>query len=52
MRVLTTLLKPDAGRATVAGFDVVRDAQLLRSHIGVSGQFAAVDEYLTGAENL
>jgi ABC-2 type transport system ATP-binding protein len=52
VRVLTTLLKPDAGRATVAGFDVVRDARSLRSHIGVSGQYAAVDEELTGAENL
>ncbi|MGH3389259.1 MAG: ATP-binding cassette domain-containing protein [Actinomadura sp.] len=52
VRVLTTLLKPDAGHATVAGFDVVRDARSLRSHIGVSGQYAAVDEDLTGAENL
>jgi ABC-2 type transport system ATP-binding protein len=52
VRVLTTLLTPDAGHATVAGFDVVRDARRLRSHIGVSGQYAAVDEDLTGAENL
>jgi ABC-2 type transport system ATP-binding protein len=52
VRVLTTLLKPDGGRATVAGFDVVADARLLRSHIGVSGQYAAVDEDLTGMENL
>ncbi|GAA3003532.1 ATP-binding cassette domain-containing protein [Streptosporangium longisporum] len=52
VRILTTLLRPDAGRATVAGFDVVRDAQRLRSHIGVSGQYAAVDDHLTGAENL
>jgi ABC-2 type transport system ATP-binding protein len=52
VRVLTTLLKPDAGQATVAGFDVVRDARSLRSSIGVSGQNAAVDEDLTGAENL
>jgi ABC-2 type transport system ATP-binding protein len=52
VRVLTTLLKPDAGRATVAGFDVVRDARSLRAGIGVSGQYAAVDEDLTGAENL
>jgi ABC-2 type transport system ATP-binding protein len=52
VRVLTTLLKPDAGHATVAGVDVVRDARRLRSLIGVSGQYAAVDEDLTGAENL
>jgi ABC-2 type transport system ATP-binding protein len=52
VRVLTTLLKPDAGYATVAGFDVVGDARRLRSHIGASGQYAAVDEDLTGAENL
>ena len=52
VRVLTTLLKPDAGRATVAGWDVVGDARRLRSHIGASGQNAAVDEFLTGAENL
>jgi ABC-2 type transport system ATP-binding protein len=52
VRVLTTLLRPDAGHATVAGFDVDRDARRLRSHIGVSGQSAAVDEHLTGAENL
>jgi ABC-2 type transport system ATP-binding protein len=52
VRILATLLKPDAGRATVAGFDVVREAQQLRSHIGLSGQYAAVDENLTGRENL
>lgn len=52
VRVLTTLLIPDAGRGTVAGLDVVRDARELRSKIGASGQYAAVDEYLTGAENL
>jgi ABC-2 type transport system ATP-binding protein len=52
VRILTTLLEPDAGKATVAGFDVVRDAQQVRSHIGASGQYAAVDEHLTGAENL
>ncbi|WP_131741859.1 ATP-binding cassette domain-containing protein [Actinomadura roseirufa] len=52
VRVLTTLLRPDAGRATVAGCDVVADARRLRSFIGVSGQYAAVDEHLTGAENL
>ena len=52
VRILTTLLKPDAGRATVAGFDVVQDAQRVRSVIGLSGQYAAVDENLTGRENL
>ncbi len=52
VRVLTTLLQPTAGRATVAGLDVVRDAKQLRSRIGVSGQYAAVDENLTGFENL
>ena len=52
VRILATLLKPDAGHATVAGFDVVRQADQLRSVIGLSGQFAAVDENLTGRENL
>ena len=52
VRILTTLLKPDAGRATVAGFDVVRQADRIRSVIGLSGQYAAVDENLTGRENL
>jgi ABC-2 type transport system ATP-binding protein len=52
VRILTTLLRPDAGRATVAGLDVVRDAQALRSLIGLSGQYAAVDDNLTGRENL
>ena len=52
VRMLTTLLKPDAGHATVNGLDVVADARLLRSRIGVSGQYAGVDEDLTGAENL
>jgi ABC-2 type transport system ATP-binding protein len=52
VRILTTLLRPDAGRATVAGFDVVRQAQQIRSVIGLSGQYAAVDENLTGRENL
>ncbi len=52
VQILTTLQKPDEGRATVAGFDVVKDAHELRSHIGASGQYAAVDEHLTGAENL
>ncbi len=52
VRILATLLKPDAGRAEVAGFDVVTQADALRSHIGLTGQYAAVDEYLTGRENL
>ncbi|MEZ5151486.1 ATP-binding cassette domain-containing protein [Rhodococcus zopfii] len=52
VRVLTTLLVPDSGRAEVAGYDVVADARALRSYIGASGQYAAVDEYLTGFENL
>ena len=52
VRILTTLLKPDAGRASVAGFDVVRDAKRPRGVIGLAGQYAAVDEILTGRENL
>jgi ABC-2 type transport system permease protein len=52
VRVLTTLLLPTAGTASVVGLDVVRDAKALRSRIGVSGQYAAVDENLTGFENL
>lgn len=52
IRVLTTLLVPDGGRAEVAGFDVVSEAAALRTQIGASGQYAAVDEYLTGYENL
>ncbi|MFI6170881.1 ATP-binding cassette domain-containing protein [Nocardia sp. NPDC051052] len=52
VRVLTTLLVPDSGRATVAGIDVLREPRTLRSRIGASGQYAAVDEYLTGFENL
>ncbi|AFT97978.1 daunorubicin resistance protein DrrA family ABC transporter ATP-binding protein [Nocardia brasiliensis] len=52
VRVLSTLLIPDAGRATVAGIDVLADPRALRSRIGASGQYAAVDEYLTGFENL
>src|SRR5881409_1659366 len=52
VRILTTLLQPDVGRAEVAGFDVVRDAQALRSVIGLAGQYAAVDENLSGRENL
>ncbi len=52
VRVLTTLLKPDAGTASVVGLDVVRDAKALRERIGLAGQYAAVDENLTGLENL
>jgi ABC-2 type transport system ATP-binding protein len=52
IRVLTTLLKPDAGTAEVDGLDVVRDAARLRERIGLAGQYAAVDENLTGLENL
>ncbi|MBW4722218.1 ATP-binding cassette domain-containing protein [Saccharothrix obliqua] len=52
VRVLTTLLEPDAGRATVAGLDVHADAKELRRRIGLSGQYSAVDENLTGFENL
>jgi ABC-2 type transport system ATP-binding protein len=52
VRILATLLEPDAGRAFVAGFDVVKDAAALRAQIGLAGQYAAVDENLTGEENL
>src|SRR5205814_9062231 len=52
VRIFTTLLKPDAGRATVAGFDVTREPDRIKSHIGLAGQSAAIDEYLTGVENL
>jgi len=52
IRIFTTLLVPDAGRATVAGLDVIADARRLRRTIGLSGQYAAVDEHLTGFENL
>jgi ABC-2 type transport system ATP-binding protein len=52
VRILATLLKPDTGRATIAGIDVLRDPQKVRRTIGLSGQYAAVDENLTGSENL
>jgi oleandomycin transport system ATP-binding protein len=52
VRMLATLIRPDAGRATVNGFDVVRDADRVRAQIGLTGQYAAVDEDLTGYENL
>ena len=52
VRVLTTLLRPDGGRAVVHGHDVVDDAAEVRRLIGVTGQYAALDEYLTGRANL
>jgi daunorubicin resistance ABC transporter ATP-binding subunit len=52
VRILSTLLPPDAGRAQVTGLDVVRQAAAVRRVIGLSGQYAAVDAYLTGRENL
>ncbi|MFN2389494.1 MAG: ATP-binding cassette domain-containing protein [Actinomycetota bacterium] len=52
VRILSTILRPDAGRARVLGHDVVRDAQEVRSLIGLAGQYAAVDPNLTGRENL
>ncbi len=52
IRVLTTLLKPSGGTATVLGLDVVRDAALVRQKVSLTGQYASVDEDLTGHENL
>ncbi|MFI7542422.1 ATP-binding cassette domain-containing protein [Actinoplanes sp. NPDC049599] len=52
VRILTTLLPPDAGHARITGLDVVRQAPAVRRVIGLSGQYAAVDAYLTGRENL
>jgi ABC-2 type transport system ATP-binding protein len=52
VRILTTLLRPDGGQARVAGFDVARQAEPVRYHIGLAGQQAAVDELLTGRANL
>ena len=52
IRVLTTLLKADSGYAEVAGIDVRKDPVAARNHIGLAGQYAAVDEYLTGRENV
>ncbi|MFB6724147.1 ATP-binding cassette domain-containing protein [Kribbella sp. NPDC056345] len=52
VRLLTTLMKPDAGSARVLGHDVVKEADTVRSLVGLSGQYAAVDELLTGRENL
>jgi ABC-2 type transport system ATP-binding protein len=52
VRALTTIIRPDAGRAEVLGFDVVDRPEAVRARIGLAGQFAAVDENLTGRENL
>ena len=52
VRILTTLLSPDAGSASVVGFDVTRQPAKVRESIGLAGQYAAVDENLTGWENL
>src|SRR5450755_3140121 len=52
VRILTTILEPDEGQATVLGLDVVRHAESVRMIIGLAGQYAAVDENLTGRENL
>lgn len=52
IKILSTLLIPDGGSAAVNGFDVVKQPTKVRASIGLTGQFAAVDEYLTGAENL
>ncbi len=52
VRMLATLLKPDGGTASVDGFDIARDADQVRARIGLTGQYAAVDEDLTGFENL
>jgi ABC-2 type transport system ATP-binding protein len=52
VRILATLLEPDGGSARIVGLDVVRDAAALRAKIGLAGQYAAVDENLTGLENL
>jgi ABC-2 type transport system ATP-binding protein len=52
VRIMATLLKPDAGEVRVAGLDAVKDAAALREQIGLAGQYAAIDENLTGLENL
>jgi ABC-2 type transport system ATP-binding protein len=52
VRILATLVRPDAGRARVAGFDVVRERRRVRQSISLTGQYAAVDDLQTGAENL
>ena len=52
VRVMSTLLRPDAGRARIAGFDVAREPARVRARIGLAGQHAAVDEILSGRQNL
>ena len=52
VRILTTILRPDSGRATIDGHDVVADPKAVRRSIGLAGQYAAIDENLTGRENL
>ncbi|HEX5798218.1 MAG TPA: ATP-binding cassette domain-containing protein [Candidatus Saccharimonadales bacterium] len=52
VKILSTLLKPDEGQVSIEGYDVVRKADDVRSLIGLTGQYAAIDEYLTGRENL
>jgi ABC-2 type transport system ATP-binding protein len=52
VRILATLLQPDAGRVVVAGFDAVSEPEKVRPRIGLTGQYAALDDYLTGLENL
>jgi len=52
INILSTLISPSTGRATVAGYDVVKQAKQVRASIGLTGQYAAVDELLTGRENL
>jgi oleandomycin transport system ATP-binding protein len=52
VRILATLLRADSGRATIAGYDVVKDAHKVRQTIGLTGQYASVDEDLTGTQNL
>ena len=52
VRILATLLRPDAGRAAINGYDVARDPHRVRQQIGLTGQYASVDEDLTGTQNL
>src|SRR5438132_388031 len=52
VRIFTTLLKPDGGLARVAGFDVVKEPDRIKAHIGLAGQTVAIDEFMTGQENL
>lgn len=52
VRILSTLLLPDKGEIQIAGYDIVKDADKVKASIGLTGQFAAVDEYLTAEENL